>query len=406
MPRETSPYIVGDYWLDFRRDGKAPGVYQIARYTPGTRSVIYRSTRSKLLSDAKTAIHAYAEEERARSKQDPRDARVVPQLILYWQEKGRKNINHDQTGRSLRTFIGFLLQDRAGPNAVVTDMVPSLFERFREWRMGPHDFTVGWGGKDHTYASEGVSGDTVARNLNDIRAAINHAEGNMRISYAPKVRTVESRHLNPLRERVLTLKELGRIFWYARHFPPLFRFVALQLCTSVRPDAAKAFNPLTQYDAKRGLIDLQPGAAPRTKKRNAIIPAIRPMRVVLRAWAAEGHKPVASNKTAWRAMRKALGLSDDVHAKTIRHTIATWLYSDPSVPERQVSEMLGHGSKLHRTTQIYAKYDPAFLAEAVKALTMIWRQVSAESRRFGADHLLTTGRTSGGKWLAREVRKR
>ncbi|WP_066781887.1 tyrosine-type recombinase/integrase [Sphingomonas sp. CCH5-D11] len=405
MPRENSPCINGEFWLDFRRDGKAAGVYQIAWYDTRTRQVRYRSTRTTDLAAAKSAIHAHAASERAMGKQEPQEARVVPLLSLYWNERGHQLTNHDQTHRSLRTFIAFLEQDRIGLNAVVTDLVPVVFERFRKWRMGPHRFDIDWGGKATPYESAGVSGDTVARNLNDIRAALNHAEINGRVPYVPKVKTVEAKHLNPLRERVLTLNELGRIFWYAKQDAALFRFVALQLCTSVRPDAAKQFNPLRQYDDRTGLIDLQPGAAPRTKKRNAIIPAIRPMRVVLRAWAKEGYRPVASNKTAWRIMRRTLGLSADVYPKTIRHTIATWLYNDPTVPERQVSEMLGHGSKLHRTSLLYAKYDPAYLSDVVRALTTIWRQVSGEARRFGADHLLSTGRNEQGRFLARSIQK-
>lgn len=405
MSRETSPCIDGDFWLDFRRDGKAAGTYQIAWYDTRARQVRYRSTRTADLTRATATLHAHAAQERAMGKQEAKDARVVPILSLYWNERGRKLVNFDQTHRSLRTFIAFLEQDRVSLDAVVTDMVPVVFERFREWRMSPHSFDIEWGGKSSPYQSTGVSGDTVARNINDIRAAINHAEENGRVPYVPKIKTIESRHLNPLRERVLSMGEMAQIFWYARHYPELFRFVALQICTSVRPDAAKQFDPRRQYDDRLGLIDLQPDAAPRTKKRNAIIPAIRPMRVVLRAWAGADHRPVKSNKTAWRIMRRTLGLSEDVFPKTIRHTIATWLYNDPLVPERQVSEMLGHGSKLHRTTLLYAKYDPAYLLEAARALTTIWLRVSAEARRFGAVHLLSTERSEQGKFLARSVQK-
>lgn len=392
MSRESSPYIVGEFWLDQRRDGKAAGIWQITRYDEATRSVLYRSTRKRDLDDARAELDAHFAIERAKGRQDPRDARVIPQLFLYWHERGKKNVNHDQTARSLRTFIGFLEQDTVGLDAVVTDMIPTLFERFREWRMAPHAFEVDWGDKTIAYQSEGVAGDTVDRNLNDIRAAINHAEGNMRIPYAPKIKAVEEIHLNPLRERVLTEDELARIVWYSFHFPALFRFVALQMVTSVRPDAAKKFNPVTQYDDRFGLIDLQPDNTGRTKKRNAVIPAIRPMRVVLRAWARDGYKPVDSNKTAWRKMRTVLGLSADVYPKTIRHTIATWLYSDPSVPERQVSEMLGHEGKLSRTSKRYAKYHHDRLGEAVAALTTIWVAISRQARRYSADHLLTTTR--------------
>lgn len=405
MPRDTSPYTVGDFWLDKRRDGASPDIWQIARYAPGSRSVVYRSTRTGDLARAKAAIHAYDERERAKGRQDPQDARVIPVLQMYWDERGREAINKDQTRRSLRTFIAFLEQDSAGLNAVVTDMVPQLFERFRRWRMGRHAFDIAWAGSEAPYASDGVSGDTVARNINDIRAAINHAAGNMRLPYAPKIGTVEQKHLNPLRERVLSLAELGRICWYVGHYPALARFVALQIATAVRPDVAKVFDPTTQYDDRVRLIDLHPAGKARTKKRNAIVPAIRPLQPVLRSWARDGHQPVGSHKTAWRIMRRALGLSPDVHAKTIRHTIATMLYADPSVPERQVSELLGHEGKLHRTTRLYAKYDPAYLAEAKAALTSIWLAIRAEARRFGADHLLTSARDEKGRTLAREVRK-
>lgn len=72
----------------------------------------------------------------------------------------------------------------------------------------------------------------------------------------------------------------------------------------------------------------------------------------MRAWAEEGAKPVSSHKTAWRIMRRVLRLTDDVHPKTIRHTIATLLYADDTVPEREIVEMLGHEGELARTTRV------------------------------------------------------
>lgn len=40
MPREDSPYIVGDFWLDKRRDGKSPDTWQIARYAPAWNALL------------------------------------------------------------------------------------------------------------------------------------------------------------------------------------------------------------------------------------------------------------------------------------------------------------------------------------------------------------------------------
>lgn len=388
MPRDTSPYVVGEFWLDHRRDGRAKGIWQIARAERGT--VIYRSTRTSELEKAKAVLDAHLFELRSLGKQQAHEANVIAHLVLYWKEKGRKSVNSDQTGRSLRTFAAFLMQDRAGVGAVITDLTPALFERFREWRMGPHSFDLEWFGETFDYASDGVAGATVQRNINDIRAAVHHAEANLRIPMAPRIADLDERYQSPPRERVLTMDEMARIAWYASHNPDLFRFVALQFATAVRPQAALAFDPRTQFNAKTGLIDLQPGASPQTKKRNAILPAIRPLRHVLRQWAREGVKPVASRKTAWRIMRRTLGLSDDVHPKTIRHTIATMLYADPSVPEREIVELLGHEGKLARTTRIYAKYDPARLSAVTKALTTLWAEVHALAKAYASDHSLTT----------------
>lgn len=393
MSRETAPYIVGEYWLDKRRDGKSPHIWQIARKERGT--IIYRSTGQREIADAKAELDAFFEEQQSKRRQEPQVALVAAHLVNYWNEKGKKAVNHDQTGRSLRTFIGFLMQDEAGVRAVISDMTPALFERFREWRMGKHDFNLEWFGQTFDYRSDGVSGATVQRNVNDIRAAIQHAQANLRIPMAPKIRDLDQQYRSAPRERVLTIDEMARIAWYASHNIDLFRYVALQFGTAVRPDAARKFDPRTQFDAKTGLIDLQPGASPQTKKRNAIIPAIRPLRAVLRRWAIDGANQVGSRKTAWRIMRRTLGLTDDVVAKTIRHTVATMLYSDPSVPEREIVELLGHEGKLARTTRIYAKYDPTRMQNVTRSLTTLWRQVHREAKHFSSDHSLTTAGQGG-----------
>ena len=389
MSRKNSPYVVGEYWLDKRRDGKAPDKWQIAQAVK--RSVVYRSTHSRSVDDAKGILEAYVATQRALSRQDSAVAQIAPMLMAYWKERGKKAVNHDQTARSLRTFIAFIAQDSVGLRAVVTDLTPVLFERFREWRMSSHSFQLPWAGKQLEYASKGVSGATVQRNINDIRAAVHHAEANLRIPAAPKIKDLDERYRSPPRERVLSVDEMARIAWYASHNAELFRFVALQFATAIRPVAALKFDPRIQFNARTFLIDQQPGNSPQTKKRNAVIPAIRPLRPVLRAWALDGAKPVGSHKTAWRIMRRTLGLSKEVHPKTIRHTIATLLYADETVPEREVVELLGHEGKLARTTRIYAKYSPARLGNVTRALTTLWIEVRRQALAYGADHMLTTG---------------
>ena len=386
MAREDSPYIVGDYWLEKRRDGQSPEVWQIAWYDASTRQVRYRSTRRKSLDDAKPIIHAHVDHLRSKQAQATEEARIIPILLTYWEEHGRKAVSPAQIASSLRTFMGFLFQDEAGMNAVVSDITPAMIERFREWRMGPHSYDVPWGGKDYRHSSNGVNGESVQRNVDDLRSAVNHAERNRRLPWTPKIPSILDRYRSAPRERILSWEELGMIAWYSSHFPSFGAYVARMIATAARPEAAAAFDAAAQYDGGR-LIDLHPPEWERTKKRNPVVPAIRPLRPILRASVA--HETSASHGKAWRTMRSVLGLPDDVVAKTIRHTIATRLRQDKSVPSNQISDLLGHLDHISRTTRVYAKYDPDFMAETERALTKIWLRVRKEAKAYGAVHLLT-----------------
>jgi integrase len=222
-----------------------------------------------------------------------------------------------------------------------------------------------------------------------------HAAKNNRLSSTPRIEPLAARYRSKARDRLLTIEQLGMIYWYCRQRPELFPIFALMLGTGGRPEAMAKFDPLRQYNPRTGLIDTQHPDAPLTNKRNQIIPAIRPLRTVLSAWSIAGAKPVKSHKTAWRTMRRTLELPADVVAKDIRHTIATELYQNPKVPERQVSELLGHAGNLERTTKVYAKYRPDRLEGAVRALSELWLAVSREAKRFGADHSLSNGDRRG-----------
>jgi hypothetical protein len=113
LARNTSPYVVGDHWLDYRRDGKAIGIWQIATKSGEGRSVVYRSTRTRDLEVAKATINAFVETKRAMRLQSSEDADVLPHLFLYWKEHGRHTRNPATIAGSIRAFIGFLLQDRS-----------------------------------------------------------------------------------------------------------------------------------------------------------------------------------------------------------------------------------------------------------------------------------------------------
>src|SRR3546814_13055113 len=107
---------------------------------------------------------------------------------------------------------------------------------------------------------------------------------------------------------------------------------------------------------------MHPKDWPLTKKRNPTIPAIGPLLPILKDWKKDPHKIVRSRRTAWRKMREALELPDNIVPKTIRHTVATQLRTR-GVPQEQISTLLGH-AYANRTTGDYAKYDPEHLKRA------------------------------------------
>ena len=105
-------------------------------------------------------------------------------------------------------------------------------------------------------------------------------------------------------------------------------------------------------------------------------------------------------------MRRVMGLPDDIDAKTIRHTLATMLYSRSDVPERQISDLLGHVSdKMHRTSRVYAKYRPDHMAEIARALSTIWLAVSRDARNIAAVQALSIPRSDSGIVLDKIVLK-
>lgn len=389
MPRETSPLIVGDYWLDKRRDGKSPDIWQIATYSDKSRSVVYRSTKRRTVDEAGPILRAYEAQARSVGQgQDARTAELLPHLFNYIRERGPDVVRLDTIKSSFRAWIGFLMQDELGTEATVAEITPGVIARFRRWRMGPHEWAVEWGGKTFRHSSQGVTGHAVQRNIEDLRAALHYAEGERRID-APKVPSVDSKLRGAKPLELLSAASLGALWAYARDDVGIWREVALMIATGCRPGAAMAFDPATQWNGT--LVDLQPARA-ETDKRNSIVAAIEPLRPILDAWKASPHERVKSRKTWWRTARRVLAMPE-VEAYDIRHTVST-LLDKGGVPGAQISGVIGHlpsSRGVARTTsKHYLHYDPQNAPEAVAVLTTFFNEVQHHADLWAADHSRTT----------------
>lgn len=388
--RKDEPFRIGDYWLAKRRDGKSPDIWQIATYSPKSRSVVYRSTKRGALEDAKAVLRAYEAAQRSKRPQGNEHAELLPHLFNYLREQGPDVVRLDTTKSSFRAWIGFLRQDEAGEGVTVAEVNKVLLTRFRRWRMGQHEWEVEWGGKVYRHKSSGVSGEAVQRNLEDLRAALNHAESAGRI-VAPKIPSVDRKLRATPSDLVLTPQELGALVGYAREDVGAWRELCLMIGTAARPGAALAFNPAEQWHGD--VIDLHPVGRKVTDKRNAVVPVIEPLKPILQGWQDEPHAKVKMRRRWWATAKRALGLPDGTEAYTIRHTVATWLDQE-GVPGAELSAIAGHLPShrgLARTTsRHYLHFDPRNCPKAKRALTKLFVMVQREADKWSADHVRTT----------------
>lgn len=390
MSRDNSPFIVGEYWLDKRRDGKSPDIWQIACYSEKSRSVVYRSTRKRSVDEAREVLHTFEASQRSKGRDQPPDeAELIPHLKNYVDEHGPDVARLDTIESSFRAWAGFLTQDELTTGAFVADITKAVTARFRRWRMKPHSWDIEWwDGKRYRHTSEGVTALTVQRNIEDLRAALNHGEWEKRFE-APKVHSVDKKLLVQEERDIPSAKALGALFGYAREDEAVYRELCLMLGTSCRPGVALAFDPKTQWDGE--LIDLQPDGRPITDKRNSIVPMISPLKPILEGWAEKPHEKVKSRKRWWRTARRALGCR--IEAYDVRHAVTTML-DESGVPGGQISGITGHipeSRKVARTTaKHYIHYNPRNAPQAKRALTRHYNLVMAEADQWAAAHLRTT----------------
>ena len=378
---EKRLYTVGRFWLAEREQSP---FLQIRWYDERAKVTRGKSTRRRSLDDAIPVILAHHAEDLAKSRQEPEEASVASAIVQYWKEHGRTRINAGATANSLRVFLAFLERDTVTIAATMADMKPEVFRRFMRWRMQPHSYEIEWQGEVYRHKSAGVSGEAVQRNFDDVRAAFNHAVAEGRLPYVPKVPAVPLEHRSAPRDVRLTIDQLGAIVGYAAYDIAALRWVLGMIATGARPDAVLRWNVKAQWQGRGPVFDTHPLGAPRTKKRNAVVPVIDEFRPWLEAWADHPHKPVASRKTWWRTMRSALDLPANIVPKTIRHTVATELRSR-GVSMDEIAGLLGHTGD-RRVTGVYAKYDPMHLSAAKQGLSATWQEVCASANEWLTNH--------------------
>lgn len=228
-----------------------------------------------------------------------------------------------------------------------------------------------------------VGADTTARrDLEDLRAAINH---HRKEGLHDRIVSVVLPPARPARERWLTRDEAARLLWrlwrrgWSRH---VVHFVLIALYTgrrsSVVSDASfRREQGRTWLDTKGGYL-WPPERVRQTKKRNPPIPLPARLLAHLRRWERQGDRYAVQlgGKSVARCNRTVTAAADEaglglVTPHTLRHTAATWQMM-AGTDMFEASKYLGMTIKTLEST--YAHHRPDHLTGARDAFARMPRQ--------------------------------
>lgn len=319
---------------------------------------------------------------------------------IVWTEGGRSRerstgtADREQAEQALAEFIQ-TRQRHSGPRdpsqILITDILADYAtehgpETAAPWRIASaiKPLVAFWQGRTVADVSRetcrryehdrGRSAGTARRELGVLRASINHAFREGRLTRTVSVRLPEKPEG---RDRWLTQAEALALYKASMrearvrlHLP---LFILIGLYTGQRKEAILSLR-WTQVDLQAGLIDFNAPGARRTNKRRARLPI--PPTLLRRLQRArergsdlgyvvhENGKRLKDIKRGFSSACQRAGLTD-VTPHTLRHTCATWLV------QRGVSiwEASGYlGMSRETLERVYGHHHPEFLRNASKAL--------------------------------------
>lgn len=240
---------------------------------------------------------------------------------------------------------------------------------------------------------------TTENSVIQLAAAINAAHGRGVIAHPPLFRPIQTKELNRTPKRRLSIEEMATAFRYAlepkKQRTNLHRFLMAAVATVARPDAVHDISTKPardQWHSASRVLALNHRGRRQTKKYRATVRV--PWQFALRLDECDGFfVPVKSVASAHASMCEALGWPQDGEGglKLWRRSVAQMLRNPArQVPAEQIELQLGH-RRLDSTSDLYAAFDPAYLAQATAALEAIIDEI--EARAPGAFHRTNTGET-------------
>jgi integrase len=335
------------------------------------------------------------------SSQNEEAERALAQYIASKYQPGRRE--RDLADIKVADVISIYLDDVAA-NKASSFKISERCDRLLDfWGEKTLDEVRGLSSREYAKQRENSGG--ARRDLEDLRAAINHHakeglhRGTVRIVLPEK---------GAARDRWLTRSEAARLLWTCwrtrevqtwhgaahkgrtietkkRPLRHLARFILIGLYTGRR---AGAIASASFYAASgRSFVDLDAGLFYRlaqgrraTQKRQPPVPLPDGLLSHMRRWkrrgeASEGARPqfvvefngqpVASVKTGFATAVRLAKLEGKVSPHTLRHTAATWLMQR-GAPIWEAASYLGMSEQTLRRT--YAHHSPDFMRNAARAV--------------------------------------
>lgn len=366
MPRPSS----GPKLVRIQRAGWTRPVYYVRWYERGNKRL--KSTGASGLDEAENFLGQWLSRRGSAPGTGPRDPDrflIADALADYAEERAPHLVRPAEIGYAIDQLLDYW------GDLKVSAIRPQTCKRYARDRVAKRVHAeLQPDGKTKrlvtTYSPASTS--TSKRELAILRAAVNHAAKEGRLTTAPYVWTPPAA---PGRDRWLTREEAAALLRAsrgerARLYLPLF--ILIGLYTGARKSAILGLK-WSQVDLVNGRIDFNPRGRAQTSKRRPVIPIPPKLRVALRRAHARASCPyvVARDGKALRDIKKGFAAAADraglegVSPHTLRHTAGTWM-AQAGVDLYQIGGFLGHNQE--RTTELYAHHHPDFMRDAAQAL--------------------------------------
>lgn len=342
------------FWLVERA-----GVYSVAWYDEAVQRTKRQGLRTRDRDEANLLLHDFAQKGEAVHSPDGRNAGLTVETALddYKREHVAKNVEakdrQEIAIRHLKAYFGSMLLKRVDK---------AMCRGYADARRAG---AIGTGKGKGTNRSGADS--TIRRELNVLRAAANHAQGEKRISLAemptfdlpkePKVKQEEGFY---------SKLQIATLIFMAEG--DLRDFILLAYTWGARRASIEALH-VDQVHLERGYVDLLKPGARETSKRKPRVPITPSIRRVLaaryaKAKADNGYLFGSAGVDFYKRFNEhatALGY-DLAHPHALRHSRATHLLMDGH-DEYKVSRLIGDTVETLR--RVYGHHSTEYLAEGL-----------------------------------------